>query len=960
MQGGMHSRYHRPSYPGVGRSISRVAIAILAISAVLAGCAGIDTADPPSAEASSAVTLDPPPFPPPDVNPVLIPCLFRPAALTYQQDATGITVDNGKYRAHLSVWTGALDRVELKTGAALTLLLDDERFRVETPAGTFHESHLGGTRFVVPEATTSTGTTLYPNPHYLKVITESPVNGTSLFVRRVYEFTQGEHIYVQFELHATGQQIVQSWRWSFHNAAQSSAMFSSLGPTISFSYPGFDVADRTDPAHPVNAMKTNYRGYEVTVSDGATATSKWQRQSTQLVTLRTDQRIVGGMVLSVVPASPTHPPDFVSFPQRSYPIYAEYGLTPIAAATESVTDSSCRFSFNLAAGRPAGVPERFFNFADFNAYQILDLYAPVHQFAGAQGALAGRTRGALDHLLRGNMQLLERMANDGGYPQFGGWSRYACGTHYSTNSRGFSSAAYLWAYLTLGWDGRRWVSCTTTADPIYAQLQYTDRFFDPGNPWTFADELQLLGGHDYIAYATRYRENDPAVPEAEKIRAAIAAHSQGLHFVAMMRDAARLKGDTAASDAWRDRLVRFHSGTKAMFDRLHPGTDPTGTIRYPGLMNYAIGQEYIHNTGAYSQITYRGIIPGYLEAGEYELEHIEAIERMRFDWEATDAGIQGYPEHNIMWPLVRSNPLGLSFVYEPSPSPPDLAIFTGRAHGLRASYLESAVRLDDVLASGTGTAGGMHDPARYIRDSLGRHVLSNARVLTDWVPGAWEEVASAAVPADRRFTVTVPQIPADGSAGYWTAVQNGERIELMSSAATAIRPEITVDAVYGSARVQVRRHQPLSSTYPQHGTWGSVQTVASALLCVRSGDRCTFRLPSSFQLQRKDLLSFELARAPTTPTSLWTGPATGSPNYSLSWTGATGYITYYELQESRAASFTSPRTILVLGLFNSRLILNQSPGAYYYRIRATNDHGLASGYTTLVDATGAPAPIIVQ
>lgn len=959
------SHCHRPSRPGASRTTSsrapvRALLALLAAIAALAGCAGL--ADPePASDVASSVTLDPPPLPVPDVTPVLIPCLLRPAAVTYQQDASGVTIDNGKYRAHLSTWTGALDRVELKTGSALTLLVDDERFRIETPAGTFTESNLGGTRFVVPEALTSTGTRLYPNPHYAKVITESPVNGTSLFVRRVYEFTQGEHIYVQLELHATQMQAVSSWRWWFHNAAQGSAMYSSLGPTISFGYPSFDVADRTDPAHPVNSMKTNYRGYEVTVSDGPSGSS-WVRQSSQAVTLKADQRILGGVALSVVPPAPAHPPDFAAYPQRSYPIYAEYGLTPIGATGDSVTNSSCRFSFHLAAGRPAAVPERFFNFVDLNAYQALDQYAPVHQFAGAQGALAGRTRGALDHLLRGNMHLLERMANDGGWPQFGGWGdpEYACGTHYSTSSRGFSSAVYLWAYLTLGWDGQRWVSCTSTADPIFAQLQHTAGFFEPGSTSTFADELQQLGGHDYIGYATRYRENDPTVPEDRKIRAVINAHAHALHFVAMMRDAARLKGDTAASNGWRDRLVRFHAGTRAMFDRLHPGTDaPPGTARYPGLLNYAIGQEYIHGTGAYSQITYRGIVPGYLEAGEVDLELIEAIERMRHDWEA-DTGILGYPEHNIMWPLVRSNPLGLGFVYEPSASPPDLAVFTGRAHGLRASYLESTVKLDDLLASGTGTRGGIHDPALYIRDGLGRHVLGNARVLSDWVPGAWEEVPATAVPADRRFSVTVPQIPADGSAGYWTAVQDGERIDLMSSAATPVRPEITVDAVHGSARVRVRRHQPMSSAYPRHGTWAATQTVASALVCARSGDRCTFRLPQSFALQRKDLLTVELVRAPTAPLALWTGPATGAPTYALSWSGASGYITYYELQESRSASFTSPRTILVLGLFTSRLIQSQLPGQYYYRIRATSDHGLASGYTTLVDASGAPAPIIVQ
>jgi hypothetical protein len=943
-----------------GRPPTPLLTAGLAASLALAACAVAGDGDLPAAEATAAVSLGDldPPFPVPGPGPVIIPCLFRPAAVTYQQDATGITVDNGKYRAHLSTWTGALDRVELKTGSNLTVLVDDERFRIETPSGLFNESNLGGTRFVVPEATTSTGSRLYPNPHYLKVITESPVNGTSVFVRRVYEFTQGEHIYVQFEIHAAQAQPIRSWRWWFHMPAQSSALYSSLGPTISFSYPGFDPADRTNPAHPVNSMKTDYRGYPVTVADSL-ANSTWLRQSSQVVTLQTDQRIVGGVALSVVAANPPNPPNFVAYPQHDYPIYAEYGLTPIKDASEHITDDSCRFSFDRAAGRPVGVPERFFNFVDLNAYQHLDQYAPVHQFAGAQGALAGRTRGALDQLLRGNMHLLERMANDGGWPQFGGWSRYACGTHYSTSSRGFSSAAYLWAYLTLGWDGQRWVSCTSTTDPIFDQLQYTDRFFEPG-AWTFDDNLALLGGHDYIAYATRYRENDPNVPADEKIRAVINSHAHALHFVAMMRDTARLKGNVAASNAWRDRLVRFHAGTRAMFDRFHPGTDANNaSILYPGLMNYAIDQEYIHNTGAYSQITYRGIIPGYLETGEYELELIEAIERMRVDWDVDDQVIQGYPEHNIMWPLVRANPLGLGFVYEPSANPPDLAIFNGRAHGLRASYLESTVKLDDLLASGTGGLGGIHDPARYIRDGLGRYVLSNARVLSDWVPGAWEEVATSAVPSDRQFSVTVSQVPFDGSAGYWTAVQNGQRIELMSSSATPSRPAITVDAVYGSARIQVRRHQPLSSTYPQHGTWGATQTVSSARTCAGS-PRCTFQMPSGFLLQRKDLLSLELFRRPTAPTSLWTGPATGAPTYSVSWTGATGYITQYELQESRSATFSNPRTLLALGSFSSRIIQNQLPGAYYYRIRAINDHGLVSAYTTLVDASGAPAPIIVQ
>jgi hypothetical protein len=359
-----------------------------------------------------------------------------------------------------------------------------------------------------------------------------------------------------------------------------------------------------------------------------------------------------------------------------------------------------------------------------------------------------------------------------------------------------------------------------------------------------------------------------------------------------------------------------------------------------------------------------------------------------------------------------------------------------------------------VLQSGRQPLGGVHNRALYIHAGLGRYVLTNAQVLSDWIPGSWEEVPYAGVPADRRFSIDVPQIPFDGSEGYWTAVQKDQRIELMSSSPTACRPRITVDALYGGARVSVRRHRPISTAYPQHGLWDDeVEQVAAHLVGQRSGDRCTFELPASFTLGRKDLLIVELERRPsipanlrtsgspfsdafsvawdpvprpaatgtlryelqtsrtpdfaapttintgaatvrdftgraagkhyfriracmavcgdfssaidrvvqtqpTAPTSLRVGPVTGS-SYALTWEGATGYITRYEIQESRNAGFTNPTPVTVFGLMTSHVIQNQARGSYYYRIRAANDRGLASPYTTLVDATGAPAPVIV-
>lgn len=873
----------------------------------------------------------------------LNPCRFWPKPVTWQQAADGVTIENEKYRAHLSPWTGALGRIELKSGASFTTLLDDERFQLQTADGLFNESNLGGTRFVIPEVTNSLGNRLYPNAHYLKVITESPVNGTHLWVRRVYEFTQGEHMYVHFEIYSDQNEELRSWDWWFHTPAGSSLIFSPLNQTISFTYPAFDPANRTAAEHPVNSLKTNYRGYEVQVTDTPTASNTWVRRSSQRVNLRPHQRIVGGVALSAVPSGGQNLPNFVAYPQQAYPFYAEYGLLDFGNTIETVTDSSCRFGFNLPAGRPSGVSERFFDFADFSSYQQLDQYVPVQHFGGQQAALAGRTRGALDQLLRANMHLLERMAHEGGWPQRAGWDRYACGFHYTPISRGFSSAVYLWAYLTLGWDGQRWVSCTNTTDPMYEQLQFTDQFFEPGSPSTFSDQLRLLNSEDYIAYSSGYRENDPNVPAAEKIRGVINAHAHALHFVAMMRDAARLKGETAVSNAWHSRLARFHSGSKAMFARLHPGTEyENPSIRYPGLMNYAFqidpAKEYIHYTGAYSQITYRGIMPGYLDAGEYELELIEAVERMRYDLDLDDGIVKGYAEHNIMWPLTRANPLSLSFLREPTTSAPDIAIWNSRAHGLRADHLEAAVKLDEVIQSGYQVLGGIHDRALYIHAGLGRYVLTNARFLSDWVPGSWEEIAYAAVPADRRFTVEVPEIPFDGSFGFWTAMQKDQRIELMSSAATLCRPRITVDAMYGGARVRVRRHRPISSDYPQYGTWDDpVQDVVVHLACQRSGDRCTFQLPSSFMLGRKDLLIVELQRRPAIPANLRTSGPAFSDAFTVLWDpviplAAAGTLRY-ELQTSRDPGFTAPTTFNT-GSATLRGFTGQPGGTHYYRVRA--------------------------
>ena len=107
---------------------------------------------------------------------VLWEAMARAEEVTYQQ-ADGVTVDNGNYRAHSGPSTGALDLIELKSGSNLTTLLDEERFQIPNRAGHFTESNLGEIRFVIPEATTSYGNRLYPNPYILRSLPNRPSTG---------------------------------------------------------------------------------------------------------------------------------------------------------------------------------------------------------------------------------------------------------------------------------------------------------------------------------------------------------------------------------------------------------------------------------------------------------------------------------------------------------------------------------------------------------------------------------------------------------------------------------------------------------------------------------------------------------------------------------------------------------------------------------------------------------------
>jgi hypothetical protein len=189
------------------------------------------------------------------------------------------------------------------------------------------------------------------------------------------------------------------------------------------------------------------------------------------------------------------------------------------------------------------------------------------------------------------------------------------------------------------------------------------------------------------------------------------------------------------------------------------------------------------------------------------------------------------------------------------------------------------------------------------------------------------------VPAEQRFTIDIPEVPFDGSAGFWTGVQKDRRLEVMTSAAVAARPRISVDAVYGSARIQVRRHVLVNGDF---GLWNGLQTLATASICQRTNDRCTFELPAGVTLGRRDLLILQLERRPAAPQNLHATGAPLSSAFTVTWDPVThpggGGTLSYEIQRSQSPSFTSPTTATVSG--TSRAYSGLAEGLHYFRVRA--------------------------
>jgi hypothetical protein len=153
------------------------------------------------------------------------------------------------------------------------------------------------------------------------------------------------------------------------------------------------------------------------------------------------------------------------------------------------------------------------------------------------------------------------------------------------------------------------------------------------------------------------------------------------------------------------------------------------------------------------------------------------------------------------------------------------------------------------------------------------------------------------------------------------------------------------------------------------GLWDPVQTVATASICQRTNDRCTFELPAGVTLGRRDLLILEFELRPAAPQNLRATGVAFSNAFTVAWDPVThpggGGVLRYEIQRSQSADFAAPTTTTVSG--TSLAYTGLAEGFHYFRVRActltcgnysatlSREVDLTPTPPTNVDA-GAPSP----
>jgi hypothetical protein len=693
-------------------------------------------------------------------------------------------------------------------------------------------------------------------------------NLASFLVKRTYEFTRSSNIYAQLEIRlerAYGPVRVvpedsvqlQSLIWTFSTDSRAKVFATTNDLIVQV------------PDGPLGGLNDGLFGHHARsfLLESGTA-GNWLRP------VLLDGQLADGystvlrgrtVLLSncVVAIDATAPLDFASDQYRSYQLYPTFGMHTYDEKGEARNHQNTnRYYFNK-----------------WNDYKYaMENVIPISP--------SEENRQTEDALIRHTMFLIERLALDQGwwkhFPTEISGRFYPRGDRAATNSRSFPALAYVWAYLTMRRTPQGWVRVPGDADVIYHELQKIYPFYLISDPApNLAD--QTPAGIPYIAYSSHHRERLGRPDESKRV---INVHGQALHFAWLMQEASRLYGDPIREQQWAEVVARYHQGSKTLFSALYPGQDLADPPRtYSGLIGYSLPLREAKM--AYVSITFEGLPAGYLDAGEYEPEFADVVERAsrqdtvplpcrgaqeeeradRCNEDGTDKRAS-WPYASYAWRVIRAFPAALAFSRSeelnegnciPPSAYPSWGSFMSR--DLSTASLMEVLAYDraqenECLQSVNGFRCIHHDRAKFISEGNGRKwILTNSRFQSYWSPGFWEEVRPRDVPENARFAVrfTAPPPPRQCTGEHYSAYRAGNRIFVMTdySGGTLTLELPGNQLARGISQLSVTRR-----TYDQNtGRWNPEQAAAGVVISSGSGGKILVQLQ---QVQRKALTIVEI------------------------------------------------------------------------------------------------------
>lgn len=739
------------------------------------------------------------------------------AGLRHAVEGSRLLIRNRHYLAVIDTARGELVQVrDLDgNGEPAGTALDDDRLLIRTA---------GMTDAIATSALPATGFRITDDfDFYLSVRTRSRLEAGPrvLFIERTYDFTAGPHIYEQVALlvsrpgepRAPGVDVESvTWRVQTRNGVR----VRTGADDLLVEDPG--PLGGTDLQLEGEAARSEFRGSRPAIrhivhggrfSEGGGA-----------VRLEPGRIFLAQAVFSLDSAADALPPAL--FTGRVYQFYPGLGLGT------------------------RGTSPRTFTFANWNNYVIQNDLIPLPAKPGPVLEVQK------DFLIRISMFLRARMERDRWWPRWGAWSSsgvsYPDGDIFTAHARSFPQVAYTWAILTLHRKNGGWVHEPGDADVLYRTLRELHRHYVPDRDAANFADVREPEGIPYLAYSAARKEKTGDGPVG-----VLNTHADALHLAWILREAASLYGDSTRVVEWTGVLKRYHPGSRLLFRELYPARDRSRV--YPGLLRYSIGNDSMRPW--YSAIAFRGIAAGYLEAGDFEPEFVDAVERASL----LDYDPLGYsrppvpPERWGLSPFVarlcRVFPLALCFVGE------EIAM----SGTVGAAGLREVLTFGRLQEDGAAAARHPHDPAAFIVEGGGRKwILTNSVFVSDWVPGFWDERAAEAVPDSVRFGIRVEGTEdARGQAGdgmgapprgRWAAYRTGDTLFVMTDFPGAA---VTLDLPGDGIRyaVSYREHENFG--------WSRPEVVARGELGSRGGGK-TAALVLPRPLKRKTLVRISLAR----------------------------------------------------------------------------------------------------